>query len=73
MQQYSAALRVLLYVLSIVIWPVGVAMGIVFLARPDQESRDVGRICLVLGIVSVLLGCVLVCGLMFAPFFLRRA
>jgi hypothetical protein len=51
----SGGLRVLFYILSLFVWLFGLAIGIVYLVRNDFESRHVGTICLLLGVLSAVL------------------
>ncbi len=51
----STGMKVLLYLASIFVWIAGVIIGIVFMAKDDPEYKRVGKICLILGIVSILL------------------
>lgn len=43
----------LFYVLSFIIWIVGIILGIIYLRKPDAESKKFGKMCLILGIISV--------------------
>jgi hypothetical protein len=36
---------------------VGIIVGIVFMTKPDPESRALGRMCLILSIVAIVIGC----------------
>jgi hypothetical protein len=56
-QQYSGCLKAFLYVLSFLIPIAGVIIGIVFISRPDPESKGLGQACLIVGIVSFVLWC----------------
>ncbi len=58
-QQYSGCLKAFLYVLSFLIPIAGVIIGIVFISRPDPESKGLGQACLIVGIVSFVLWCCL--------------
>lgn len=51
----STGMKVLLYLASIFVWIAGVIIGIVFMAKDDPEYKRVGKICLILGVVSILL------------------
>jgi hypothetical protein len=63
-QQYSGCMKALLYILSFMIPLAGVIIGIVFISRPDPESKSMGNIALILGIVSFVLNCCLAIGLL---------
>lgn len=65
--RYSGCLKLFLYGLSLTIPLAGVIVGVIFLSRPDPESRTLGQTCLILGIVSFLLACCLATVLGFAP------
>ena len=58
-QQYSGCLKVLMYGLSILIPLAGIIIGIVFISRPDPESKSIGNIALILGIISFVVNCCL--------------
>lgn len=53
-EKYSPGIRAVLYVSSILVWLAGVIIGIVLITRDDPESKRVGKICLVLGVISVI-------------------
>lgn len=52
----SSGLRALLYVVSLLVWLAGIIIGIVYMAKDDPEYRRVGKICIILGIVSMVVG-----------------
>ncbi len=68
--QYSGCLKFVLYAISFLIPLAGLIVGVIFLSRPDPESKSLGQTCLILGIVSFVLSCCL--GLVFgiAPAFI---
>lgn len=51
----SAGMRALFYILSFLIPLAGIIIGAIYYSKPDRESKQVGKICLVLGVVSILL------------------
>ncbi|HDQ73943.1 MAG TPA: hypothetical protein ENN19_17880 [Chloroflexi bacterium] len=57
--QYSGCLKIILYLLSFFIPLVGVIIGLVFMSRPDPESKQMGQTCLILGVISIFLSCCL--------------
>jgi hypothetical protein len=65
-QQYSGCLKAFLYGLSLLIPLAGIIVGIVFISRPDPESKSIGNIALILGIVSFVLNCCLTLGILLA-------
>ncbi len=66
-QQYSGCVKFLLYALSFLVPLAGIIIAIVFMTRPDPESKGLGRTCLILGIVSIALGCCIGVALGFGP------
>jgi hypothetical protein len=61
-QQYSGCLKAFLYILSFMIPLAGIIVGIVFISRPDPESKSLGNACLIIGIISMVLSCCLAIG-----------
>jgi hypothetical protein len=55
--RYSGCLKFVLYALSFLIPIVGIVVGVIYMSRGDPESKSLGQVCLVLGIVSIVLGC----------------
>lgn len=45
----------MLYIVSFLFWLAGIIIGIVFMTKDDPEHRRVGRICIILGVVSIFL------------------
>ena len=68
--QYSGCLKFILYAISFLIPLAGVIIGVVFLSRPDPESKSLGQTCLILGIVSFVLSCCLAVLFGVAPAFI---
>ena len=59
-QQYGGCLKALLYILSFSMpLPVGIIIAIVFLSRPDPESKSLGNACLIVSIVALVIQCCL--------------
>ncbi len=56
----QGGVRVLLYIVSFIIPLVGIILGIVYMVKPDQDSKKFGKMCLILGIISIILGIVMV-------------
>lgn len=50
-------LKALYYVLSFLVAPAGVILGVVYLSREDKESKRLGRVCLGLGIAGFVVLC----------------
>jgi hypothetical protein len=51
----SGGMRVLFYILSLMIPLVGFIIGAICYTRPDPESKHVGKICIILAIVGILI------------------
>lgn len=51
----SSGMRVLLYIISILIPIAGIIIGAIYYAKPEEEYKHVGKICLVIGIVVTVL------------------
>ena len=47
--------KVVLYILSLLVFPVGILLGFVYREKPDAESKEFGRVCLVLGFMGLIL------------------
>jgi len=58
-QQYSGCLKAFLYILSFLVPIAGVIIGIVFISRPDPESKSLGNACLIVGIAAIVIWCCL--------------
>jgi bacteriorhodopsin len=57
-QKYSTGVRWILYILSFLIWLVGLIAGIVLMTKDDEESKQVGKNCLISMIIGLVLYCV---------------
>jgi len=49
--------RFLIYLLSFVLPLVGLAVGMVYYIRPQEEARRFGKVCLIVGISALILSC----------------
>jgi uncharacterized membrane protein HdeD (DUF308 family) len=54
----SGGQKVLLYILSLFIPVVGIILGIVWMNDQDLEKKQIGKNCLVIGIISIILSCI---------------
>ncbi|MEW9051785.1 MAG: hypothetical protein AB2392_11565 [Neobacillus sp.] len=54
----SGGQKVLLYILSFFIPVVGIILGIVWMNDQDLEKKQIGKNCLVIGIISIILSCI---------------
>jgi len=59
-QQISDGIKILFYILSFLIFIVGLIIGLVYYTKDDPESKEVGKMCLILAAVGVLVS--LLCG-----------
>lgn len=60
----SSGQKALYYILSFCIPVVGIILGIIWLnEKEDKAKNGVGKVCLILGIVAVVIQCI--CGFMF--------
>jgi hypothetical protein len=57
-QQYSGCLKWFLYILAFLSpFPVGIIIAIIFMSRPDPESKGLGNTCLIVSIISMVIYC----------------
>ncbi|MFE8702808.1 hypothetical protein ACFYKX_19575 [Cytobacillus sp. FJAT-54145] len=54
----SSGLRVVVYLLSFFVPVVGLVLGIVWMNDQDPEKKQIGKTCLIIGIVSIVLSCI---------------
>ncbi|WP_066314401.1 hypothetical protein [Bacillus sp. FJAT-29814] len=54
----SGGLKALLYILSFFIPVVGLIVGIIWMNGEDLEKKAIGKTCLIIGIVSIVLSCI---------------
>lgn len=52
-EQISDGLKIVFYILSFLIWIVGLVIGLVYYSKPDPESKHVGKMCLLFAAISV--------------------
>jgi hypothetical protein len=62
--QISEGMKILFYILSFLIPLLGIIIGVIYYSKPDPESKNVGKMCIILALVAVLLVvmCVVVLG-----------
>lgn len=51
----SGGLKAVFYILSLLIWIAGLVIGLIYITKPDPESKHVGKMCLILMAVSLVL------------------
>lgn len=54
----SGGQKALLYILSIFVPIAGIIVGIIWMNDPDVEKKTVGKQCLIIAIVMVVLSCI---------------
>jgi hypothetical protein len=52
--EISGGMKILLYVVSFLIPLAGFIIGIVFYTRPDPQSKHVGKMCIIIGVIAML-------------------
>jgi len=59
--QISDGMKILFYILSFLIFIVGIIIGVVYYSKSDPESKHVGKMCIILAVVGglVIVLCVL--------------
>lgn len=57
-KRMSGGVRVLLYLLSFFIPVAGIVLGIVWMNDSDTEKKKIGKTCLIISIVAIVLSCV---------------
>jgi len=55
--QYSGCMKWGFYLLSAVIPIAGIIIAIVYMSKGDPESKSLGKICLIISIVVIVIGC----------------
>ena len=48
--------RILLYIISFLIAIVGIIIGVIYLTKPSEDEKDFGAECLMIGLISSVLG-----------------
>lgn len=54
----SSGQKALFYILSFIIPIVGIILGIIWLNDQDLEKNQVGKNCLIIGIIAMVLACI---------------
>ena len=55
--RYSGCLKFILYGLSLFIPIVGIIAAIIFMSKGDPESSSLGKMCLIISIVAIVIAC----------------
>jgi uncharacterized protein with PQ loop repeat len=61
--QISDGMKILLYIISFLFSIVGIIIGIYYMTKPEPEYKEVGKICLILALVGIVIG--VLCGVAF--------
>ena len=61
--RYSGCLKFVMYGLSFFIPIVGIIAGIIYMSRGDPESSSLGKTCLAISIISMIIACCLGVGI----------
>ena len=56
-QRYSSGMKILLYIVSFLIPLAGIIIGVIYMGKEDEESKALGKTCLIIGIVAIVLAC----------------
>ena len=54
--QVSEGMKILFYILSFLIPIVGIIIGVIYYTKPDAESKNLGKMCLILALIGILIG-----------------
>jgi len=54
--QMSDGMKILLYIVSFLFSIVGIIIGVYYMTKNDPEYKEVGKICLILGLVGIVIG-----------------
>ena len=71
--RYSGCLKFILYALSFFIPLVGIIAGIIFMSKGDPEASSLGKTCLIISIVAIVIGCCLGVGFSVVPIILESS
>lgn len=50
--------KVLFYILSFLIGLFGIIFGIIYMTKEGKENKKFGKICLLLGLLPIIIGCI---------------
>lgn len=54
--QISEGMKILLYILSFLFFIVGIIVGVIYYTKPDAESKNFGKMCIVLAVLGLVVG-----------------
>jgi hypothetical protein len=56
-KRYGSGMKILLYIVSFLIPLAGIIIGVIYMGKEDEESKALGKTCLIIGIVAFVLVC----------------
>jgi hypothetical protein len=56
-ERYSSGMKILLYIVSFFIPLAGIIIGVIYMGKEDEESKALGKVCLIIAIVAIVLIC----------------
>jgi hypothetical protein len=56
-ERYSSGMKILLYVVSFLVPLAGIIIGVIYMGKEDEESKALGKTCLIIAIVAFVLVC----------------
>lgn len=60
-QAPTGGVQIFLYLIAFFIPIIGIIIGIIYITRPNKDAQNIGMGCLVLSIISAIMGIILVC------------
>ena len=52
----SDGLKIVFYILSFLFFIIGLIIGLVYYTKSDPESKEVGKMCIILGVIGMVVG-----------------
>ncbi len=56
--QISEGMKIVFYILSFLIPLIGIIIGVIYYTKPDAESKNVGKMCIILALLAIVIGAV---------------
>jgi hypothetical protein len=56
-ERYSSGTKILLYIVSFLVPVAGIIIGVIYMGKEDEESKALGKVCLIIAIVGFVLVC----------------
>ena len=54
-ERYSSGMKILLYIVSFLVPVAGIIIGVIYMGKEDEESKALGKTCLIIAIVAFVL------------------